>query len=65
MRLVEELEYKIGSGISNYYWDTASDHADYEKILNAIDNGGGQTCDIAGVMKELHKQGFKIVRIDK
>lgn len=27
MRLVEELEYKIGSNISNYYWDTATDHA--------------------------------------
>jgi len=63
MRLVEDLENKIGREISKYYWDSPTDHADFDKILNAIDNGSGQTCDIAGVMIALHKAGFKIVRI--
>lgn len=65
MRLVEKLEYDLGKDICKYYWDSPSDHVDFNKILNAIDTGGGQTCDITGVMRELHKQGFKIVRIDK
>lgn len=62
MRLVEELEYKIGSEISNLYWDCPSDHDDYDKILNAIDRGGGQTCNIAGVVIALYKAGFRIVK---
>ncbi len=62
-RLVEELSYKIGSLINLHYWDTLTDHEDYDKILKAIDIGGGQTCDIAGVIIELHRAGFKIVKI--
>ena len=30
-------------------------------IYKAIDRGGGQTCDIAGVIRELDKAGFVIV----
>ena len=61
--MVEDFEYKLGRDISKYYWDIGTDHENFNKILNAIDIGDGQTCDIAGVMRELHKAGFKIVKI--
>lgn len=31
-----------------------------ERIIKAIDRGGGQTCDIPGVIRELAKAGFMI-----
>lgn len=31
-------------------------------IYKAIDRGGGQTCDIPGVLRELEKAGYAIVR---
>lgn len=61
--MVEDHEYKLGREISKHYWDAPTDHKDFNKILNAIDIGGGQTCDISGVIRELHKAGFKIVKI--
>lgn len=30
-------------------------------IWEAIDLGGGQTCDVAGVLRELRRAGFSIV----
>lgn len=30
-------------------------------IYDAIDRGGGQTCDIKGVIRELNKAGYSIV----
>lgn len=30
-------------------------------IWHAIDNGGGQACDIRGVIRELYKAGYVIV----
>lgn len=33
-------------------------------IYQAIDNGGGQTCDIAGVIRTLNAAGFVIARKD-
>ena len=30
-------------------------------ICDAIDTGGGQTCDVAGVVRALDKAGFVIV----
>lgn len=32
-----------------------------EKIERAIDIGGGQVCDVPGVLRELEKAGFVIV----
>lgn len=34
-----------------------------DKIWDAIDRGGGQTCDIEGVVRELRAAGFEIVPI--
>lgn len=64
-RLVEELQELIPTDICKFYWDSATDHEDFNNILNAIDSGGGQTCDIVGVLKELHKAGYGIMRIKK
>jgi hypothetical protein len=33
-------------------------------VYNAIDKGGGQVCDIAGIFRELHAAGYVIVPID-
>jgi hypothetical protein len=33
-------------------------------LYKAIDRGGGQTCDTAGVIRELAKAGFAIVPMD-
>jgi hypothetical protein len=33
-------------------------------IWNAIDIGGGQTCDIAGVLRELTSAGYVIVKAE-
>ena len=58
--MVEDLE-----DICKYYCDNSTDHNDFEKILNAIDLGGGQTTDIAGVIRELHKAGFRIIKVSQ
>lgn len=62
MRLVEWAEQKLSKDILIQYWDTGTDHEDFNKILNAIDTGGGQTCDVPRVIAELHKAGFRIVK---
>lgn len=31
------------------------------RIWKAIDHGGGQTCDVRGVLRELDKAGYKII----
>lgn len=62
-RLVEDYQDKIGPQISSYYYNIETDHENYNKILNAIDTGGGQTCDVANVVIALHKAGFKIVEL--
>lgn len=67
MRLVEELERFISGDICMHYWNIRTDHEDFNKILNAIYDGGERRqcdiADIASIMKALHKAGFKIVRI--
>lgn len=43
-------------------------HADLDEddpIYKAIDKGGGQTCDVAGVIRELMAAGFLIVSKDE
>ena len=61
-RLVEELEYQIGKDISKYYW--LLHHEDFNRILNAIHYAVSMH-DIIDVIQEIHKAGFKIVRIEK
>ena len=36
---------------------------DFEAICSAIDTGGGQMCDVEGIIKSLRIAGFEIVRI--
>ena len=33
----------------------------HDKITDAIDQGGGQSCDVAGVVRELGKAGYMIL----
>jgi hypothetical protein len=32
-----------------------------DQVLKAIDHGGGQACDVAGVIRELNAAGYVIV----
>ena len=41
----------------------AAPRQDLTAIHEAIDTGGGQTCDVEGVIKALKAAGFEIVRI--
>lgn len=38
-----------------------SEMEEHHPIYKAIDTGGGQSCDVRGVIRELHKAGFVIV----
>ena len=58
--LEEWIELKLDKSILLKYWDTLTDHADFRAIIDAMDKGGGQTCDIPGILKELDKAGFII-----
>lgn len=63
MNLEQDIEPFVPSKVSRYYWDEKDDHVDYRAIVNAIDSGGGQTCDVPKVLIELFKAGYRIVRI--
>ncbi len=63
MNLEEDIEPFVPSKVSNYYWNEGNDHADYRAIVNAIDSGGGQTCDVPKVLIKLFEAGYRIVRI--
>jgi hypothetical protein len=60
---LEICEHKLSKEVLMFYWNTLNDHDDFRKILQAIDHGGGQTIDISGVIRELHKAGYGIVRL--
>lgn len=61
--LERDIEPFLDNKICQIYWDIKSDHSDFRKIVNAIDTGGGQTCDITGVLRELYKAGYFITKI--
>ena len=63
--LEEDIEPFLDRQICVKYWDSPSDHADFRAIVNAIDKGGGQTCDIVGILKELDKAGYLIYKMKK
>ena len=46
-----DIEPFLEKSICNIYWDAPTDHSDFRKIADAIDTGGGQTCDIVGVFR--------------
>ena len=58
--LEQDIEPFLEKVICCRYWDSPSDHADFRAIVDAIDSGGGQTCDIVGVLRALDKAGFVI-----
>lgn len=60
MNLEEDIEPNLAVNICNRYWHSPSDHKIFREIINAIDLGGGQTCDVVGVLRELDKAGFVI-----
>jgi hypothetical protein len=62
--LLEWVEDRLKhTGILKHYWNVGDDHADLKDIIEAIDKGGGQTTDVPGVLRELHKIGFIIRKI--
>lgn len=60
MNLEEDIEPFLDTKICINYWHSPSDHEIFRKIINAIDLGGGQTCDVPGVLRELDKAGFVV-----
>lgn len=60
MNLEEDIEPFLDSKICARYWHSPSDHKIFREIINAIDTGGGQMCDVKGVLRELDKAGFVI-----
>lgn len=62
MNLEEDIKPNLAKDICVRYWHSPSDHKIFREIINAIDLGGGQTCDVVGVLRELDKAGF-VVRL--
>lgn len=65
MTLLEWVEHTAltsKSNVLNDYRDAKNDHFNLQAILQAIDTGGGQTCDVPKVLIELHNAGFVIVK---
>jgi len=63
MNLEQDVEPFLETKVSNRYWNEGNDHADFRAIINAIDTGGGQTCDVPKVLAKLYEAGFVIVRM--
>ncbi len=55
-----DIEPYLDKSICNRYWHSQSDHYLFREICNAINTGGGQTCNVVGVLRELDKAGFVI-----
>lgn len=59
---VHYAEKNLTREVCGQYWHSPTDHDDFGKILQAIDRGGGQACDVPGVLRALHEAGFKVVK---
>ncbi len=55
-----DIEPYLDTSICDRYWHIQSDHKVFREICRAIDRGGGQTCSVVGVLRELDKAGFVI-----
>lgn len=55
--VIEEVK-QLKSDAEDYANQFDEDHP----IWKAIDTGGGQTCDVRGVFRQLYKAGYTIVR---
>lgn len=51
----------IEKRITDIYVKEPSHRVGFLQILNAIDKGGGQTCNVNGILRELDNAGYKIV----
>lgn len=60
MSKVEIGEYLIDEDIHDMYVKRSYHIDGFKKVLEAIDKGGGQTCDVNGVLKSLNEAGFRI-----
>ena len=60
MNLESDIEPFLEKDICNRYWHSPSDHKMFRLLVDAIDTGGGQTCDVVGVLRALDKAGFRI-----
>lgn len=63
MNLEQDIEPFLENHICNRYYHISSDHKDFREIINAIDLGGGQTCNVVGVLRALDKAGFVIKQL--
>lgn len=63
MNLEEDIEPFLIKDVCLLYWNVGSDHAEFRAIINAIDIGGGQTCDVPRVLLELYRAGFVIRKL--
>ncbi len=57
---VDVGEYFIDQEIVDVYVFAPSNMIGLEKVCRAIDSGGGQTCDINGVLKALNEAGYVV-----
>lgn len=65
MILESDIEPFLEGMICSAYWNCETDHEDFRHIINAIDLGGGQACDVVGVLRELFKAGYVIRKMKK
>jgi len=63
--MTEKIEtdagYFIDSNIYELYVKRSSHNVGFAEVCKAIDSGGGQVCDVNGVLKELYKAGFVVI----
>lgn len=60
MSKIEFDQYIIDKEIYDSYIRHSGYIEGFIRICNAIDVGGGQTCDINGVLKALDDAGYKV-----
>ncbi len=60
MSKIEFDQHIIDEEIYNIYVKHSANIKSFVRICDAIDTGGGQTCDINGVLKALDKAGYKV-----
>lgn len=60
MSKIDIGDYLIDEEIYNIYVKHEGNIIGFKQVCNAIDSGGGQTCDINGVLKALDKAGYRI-----
>lgn len=60
MSKIEFDQYIIDKEIYDIYVKHSGNIKGFARVCGAIDTGGGQTCDINGVLKALDDAGYRI-----